>query len=194
MPNRRVPQSLVPVTSAMLVVCVLVPPTAMAQRVANRELNPPNAYAITNARIVTGRPGPTIERGTVVIRNGVIAAVGANVQAPADARVIDGTGLTVYPGVIDANTSLGLATGGGAAVVADAGRGGRGGGGGVPRRHNRARPSARRTRSTRSGFSPSSPSSIWSTRTRKRSRARRAPASPPRSPRRRLESSAECRR
>jgi imidazolonepropionase-like amidohydrolase len=130
MPNRCVPQSLVPFTSAMLVVCVLAPRTAMAQRIANRELNPPNAFAITNARIVTGTGGgPAIDRGTIVVRNGVIAAVGANVQAPADARVIDGTGLTVYPGVIDANSSLGLATGGGAAVVADAGRGGRGGGG-----------------------------------------------------------------
>ena len=132
MPNRRVPppQSVIPLTSAMLVVCVLAPPTATAQRVANRELSPPSAYAITNARIVPVA-GPTIERGTIVVRNGVIAAVGANVQAPADARVIDGTGLTVYPGVIDANSSLGLATGGGAAAVADAGRGGRGGGRGA---------------------------------------------------------------
>ncbi len=64
-------------------------------------------YAITNARIVTVS-GPVIERGTVVIRDGLIAAVGANVNAPADARVIDGTGLTVYPGLIDSDTSLGL--------------------------------------------------------------------------------------
>ncbi len=49
-----------------------------------------------------------IERGTVIIRNGLIAAVGANVAAPADARVIDGTGLTIYPGLIDANTTLGI--------------------------------------------------------------------------------------
>ena len=66
-----------------------------------------DAYAITNARIVTVS-GPTIERGTIVIRNGLISAVGANVAAPPDARVIDGTGLTVYPGVIDANTTLGI--------------------------------------------------------------------------------------
>ena len=64
-------------------------------------------YAITNARIVTVS-GPTIERGTVVIRNGLIAAVGPNVSAPADARIIDGAGLTVYPGLIDSNTSLGI--------------------------------------------------------------------------------------
>jgi imidazolonepropionase-like amidohydrolase len=64
-------------------------------------------YAITNARIVPVN-GAIIERGTIVIRRGLIAAVGAQVQAPADARVIDGTGLTIYPGLIDANTTLGL--------------------------------------------------------------------------------------
>src|ERR1044071_7253960 len=66
-----------------------------------------NVYAITNARIVTVS-GPTIERGTVVIRDGLIAAVGASVAAPPDARTIDGTWLTVYPGFIDASTTLGI--------------------------------------------------------------------------------------
>ena len=66
-----------------------------------------DTYAISNARIVPVS-GPTIERGTVVIRDGLIAAVGANVAVPADARVIDGTGLTVYPGIFDSNTSLGI--------------------------------------------------------------------------------------
>ena len=77
-------------------------------------VNPLNAqrtgidtYAITNARIVTVS-GPVIERGTVVIRNGLIAAAGANVSAPSDARVIDGAGLTVYPGLIDSYTNFGL--------------------------------------------------------------------------------------
>jgi hypothetical protein len=66
-----------------------------------------DVYAITNARIVTVS-GPVIERGTVVIRDGLIAAVGANVNAPPDARTIDGTGLTVYPGLIDSSTTLGI--------------------------------------------------------------------------------------
>jgi imidazolonepropionase-like amidohydrolase len=66
-----------------------------------------DTYAITGARIFPVS-GPVIERGTVVIRNGLIAAVGASVSAPADARVIDGTGLSVYPGLIDANTTLGI--------------------------------------------------------------------------------------
>ncbi|MEO5798860.1 MAG: amidohydrolase family protein, partial [Gemmatimonadales bacterium] len=69
--------------------------------------NVPNTYAITNARIVPVG-APTIASGTVVIRDGLIAAVGATVTVPADARVIDGNGLTVYPGFIDAYGSLGL--------------------------------------------------------------------------------------
>ena len=65
------------------------------------------SYAITNAKIVTVS-GETIEKGTVVVRDGLIQAVGANVAAPADALVFDGTGLTVYPGFIDTLTSLGM--------------------------------------------------------------------------------------
>lgn len=65
----------------------------------------PHVYAIRGARIVTAAGAP-IPSGTVVLNNGLIEAVGANVQVPAGARVIDGTGLTVYPGLIDmANTS-----------------------------------------------------------------------------------------
>lgn len=70
-----------------------------------------DTYAITNARIVTVS-GNAIERGTIVIRNGLINAVGAGVKVPADARIIDGTGLTVYPGLIDAYTSLGIPSSG----------------------------------------------------------------------------------
>jgi imidazolonepropionase-like amidohydrolase len=64
-------------------------------------------YAIRNARIVTVN-GATIERGTVLIRDGKIAAVGANVSVPGNAKVIDAQGLSVYPGLIDSNTTLGL--------------------------------------------------------------------------------------
>jgi imidazolonepropionase-like amidohydrolase len=80
---------------------LLLIPIVSAQRSAI------DTYAITNTRIVPVS-GATIERGTVVIRNGLIAAVGANVTAPPDARVIDGTGLTVYPGLIDSYTNLAL--------------------------------------------------------------------------------------
>lgn len=64
-------------------------------------------YAIRNARIVTVSSAE-IESGTLIIRNGKIEAVGANVQTPAGAVEIDARGLTVYPGMIDIGTSLGL--------------------------------------------------------------------------------------
>jgi imidazolonepropionase-like amidohydrolase len=60
----------------------------------------PRVYAITGARIVTAA-GPPLESGTVVLRGGVIEAVGESVTPPADAELIDGRGLTVYPGLID---------------------------------------------------------------------------------------------
>jgi imidazolonepropionase-like amidohydrolase len=66
------------------------------------------SFAITNARIVTVS-GSTIEKGTVVIRDGLIADVGASARVPADARVFDGNGLTVYPGLFDTNSNVGLA-------------------------------------------------------------------------------------
>jgi imidazolonepropionase-like amidohydrolase len=66
-----------------------------------------DTYAITNARIVPVS-GPAIDRGTVVVRNGLIVAVGADVTPPPDARIIDGAGLVVYPGLIDSYTSLAL--------------------------------------------------------------------------------------
>ena len=62
------------------------------------------AVAIRNAKIVTVG-GPELSKGTVVIRNGLIEAVGENVQAPADAAVVEGEGLTVYPGLVDGRTS-----------------------------------------------------------------------------------------
>ncbi len=67
----------------------------------------PRIYAITGARIVTAA-GPAIEAGTIVLRDGVIEAVGATVTAPSDAWVIDGKGLTVYPGLIDMGTTAGV--------------------------------------------------------------------------------------
>jgi imidazolonepropionase-like amidohydrolase len=64
-------------------------------------------YAIRNARIVTVT-GPVIEKGTVVISNGRITAVGASVAVPQGATSIDATGLSIYPGLIDAGSELGL--------------------------------------------------------------------------------------
>ena len=64
-------------------------------------------YAITNARIETVANG-TIERGSIVIEGDRIIAIGENVDIPAGAQVIDGSGLRVYPGMIDSGTQLGL--------------------------------------------------------------------------------------
>ncbi len=64
-------------------------------------------YAITGARIVPVS-GATVATGTVVVRDGLIAQVGAGATAPAGAQVIDGKGLTVYPGLIDMGSTAGL--------------------------------------------------------------------------------------
>jgi hypothetical protein len=82
----------------------------------------PGTYVLRDARIVRVS-GPVIERGAVVIRNGLIEAVGDNVAPPAGAWVIDCSGLTVYPGLIDALSTWGL-PGAAAALAAPAGRGG----------------------------------------------------------------------
>ncbi|HUL16393.1 MAG TPA: amidohydrolase family protein [Terriglobales bacterium] len=68
---------------------------------------PVTAYAITHGKVFTVAGAP-IEDGTVVIQDGKIAAVGANVQIPADAKVIDAKGLEVYPGLFDPITQMGL--------------------------------------------------------------------------------------
>lgn len=68
---------------------------------------PPLSFAVRDARVVPVS-GPVLQRGTVVIRDGLITAVGADVPAPGDARVIEGKGLTVYPGLIDASSEIGL--------------------------------------------------------------------------------------
>ncbi len=69
--------------------------------------NDPRLHALTNARIITA-PGKTIEKGTILVRDGVIVAVGADVKAPADARLWDMAGKTIYPGFIDAYSRLDL--------------------------------------------------------------------------------------
>ena len=75
---------------------------------ARGEGGEPRYFAIKNTRIVPVS-GPVIANGTVVIAKGLIQSVGTNVTIPPAAWVIDGTGLTVYPGLIDAGTNIGLA-------------------------------------------------------------------------------------
>ncbi|MFZ0857569.1 MAG: amidohydrolase family protein [Candidatus Acidiferrales bacterium] len=82
----------------------------------------PRFFAIKGARIVPVS-GPVIEKGTVVMANGIITAVGTDVAIPPEAAVIDGAGLTVYPGLIDAGTTVGLPSPESAGAPAGRGRG-----------------------------------------------------------------------
>lgn len=82
----------------------------------------PGVYAITGAT-VHPVSSPPIVNGVVIIRNGLIESVGANTAVPADAAIVDAAGTHVYPGLIDAHTSLGFAAatparGAGAAAAA----------------------------------------------------------------------------
>ena len=67
----------------------------------------PTVFAVRDARVVA-EPGKVLPKATVVVRDGVIEAVGADVAVPADALPIDGKGLTVYPGFIDAMSTWGF--------------------------------------------------------------------------------------
>src|SRR5688572_30944883 len=65
------------------------------------------SYAITNARIVPVS-GAIVENGTIVLRDGLIAQIETGLHPPAGSVVIDGKGLTVYPGLIDMGSTAGL--------------------------------------------------------------------------------------
>jgi len=71
--------------------------------------DPSKPIAITGGKLLTMTHG-TIENGVLVIENGKITVVGASgsVKVPANAQVIDAKGMTVYPGLIDSETHLGL--------------------------------------------------------------------------------------
>ena len=63
--------------------------------------SPASEFVIHNVRIFDG--SRVIKKGDVWVRNGLIQAVGAKVKAPSGARLIDGTGKTLLPGLIDAH-------------------------------------------------------------------------------------------
>lgn len=64
-------------------------------------------FALTNAKLHTITNG-VIERGTIILKDGIIAEIGPSVSVPADAILIDCSGLEIYPGMIDGGTRLGL--------------------------------------------------------------------------------------
>src|ERR1700723_636792 len=102
--NRRLRRRSIPVVVLALCAAILIGWACTARG----EGGEPRYFAVKGARIVAVS-GPAIENGTVVIAKGLIQSVGTNLTIPPEAWVIDGTGLTVYPGLIDAGTNIGLA-------------------------------------------------------------------------------------
>ncbi len=96
----------VAVTAALIALAAT--PAAAQLGSYNPRPGPQGTFVIRNARIVPVS-GPEIANGSLVISGGKITAVGATVATPAGAQVIDGTGLSVYPGMMDAGNQIGLA-------------------------------------------------------------------------------------
>lgn len=90
-----------------LAFALLFASAALAQSVIPNSPGRKATVAIRNATIVPVTSAP-IANGTIVFANGVITAVGANVAIPSDATVVDGSGLFVYPGMIDSGSNVGL--------------------------------------------------------------------------------------
>ena len=86
-------------TLGLLLASLSLTPPAFAQR-------PAGCHAVTGARVVVA-PGEVLAKATVVVRDGVITAVGPDVAVPPDSLVIDGKGLTVYAGFVDAGSPRG---------------------------------------------------------------------------------------
>lgn len=96
--------------AAIAVAALVAPAAARAQfGVVNPPAGPQGTFAITHAHIVPVS-GADIANGTLVISAGKIAAVGgADTRIPQGATIIDASGLSVYPGMMDASSTLGLA-------------------------------------------------------------------------------------
>lgn len=60
----------------------------------------PNVHALIDARLVL-EPGKVVEKGTIVLRDGVIEAAGADIKPPADARIWNAAGKTIYAGFVE---------------------------------------------------------------------------------------------
>jgi len=67
----------------------------------------PQYFAIRGAKVVPVS-GPPVENATIVVSRGLITAVGKDIAIPPEAWVVEGKGLTVYPGLIDSFTDVGL--------------------------------------------------------------------------------------
>ena len=109
--------------------CFLAAGLCLAPKALSAELLPPGfrplplgVHALAGGKVVI-KPGEVLEHATIVIRNGFIQAVGPEVAPPADARVWDLKGLTIYAGFIDPFLVLGatnppVSTSGGEPIAA----------------------------------------------------------------------------
>jgi imidazolonepropionase-like amidohydrolase len=88
---------------AVLFAVVATVVAAVAVTAAGRE----ETYAIVGARVMPVS-GPVLDRATVVMRGGLIESVGAGITVPPGARIIEGAGLTLTPGLIDGFGGVGL--------------------------------------------------------------------------------------
>src|SRR4051794_12642895 len=111
-------------------ICSLITSALLSFGAMTLRAEAPSAMAITNARIVTVS-GPVLNRATVIIRGGLIEAVGENAAVPSDAWVVDGEGLTIYLGLIDGLSTLGITDESAIAVPPRGGGRRQGGGGGA---------------------------------------------------------------
>ena len=108
---------------AMLTLVILVSAPARLRAQGGE----PRDFAIRGVKVVPVS-GPAIENATVLISKGVISGVGKDLTIPDEAWIIDGKGLTVYPGLFDAYTDVGIAP-----AEAPSGGGGAGAGAGARR-------------------------------------------------------------
>ncbi|NUN69790.1 MAG: amidohydrolase family protein [Bacteroidetes bacterium] len=90
----------------LLLFCCTFAAAQSSRQTEGIRTNTPAVHALKNLTIIPA-PGKRIENGTIIIRDGVIRAVGANVAVPSDAREWDCTGLTAYAGMIDLASDYG---------------------------------------------------------------------------------------
>lgn len=87
-------------SEALILIAILVALSALVAWTFQASGATPRVHAIQNARVILA-PDRALPRATILLRDGVILAVGPNLTIPADARVWDAESLTVYPGFID---------------------------------------------------------------------------------------------
>jgi imidazolonepropionase-like amidohydrolase len=92
---------------AVVAVSAIAAPARAQLGAYNPNPGPQGTFAIRGGHIVTVS-GADVPNGTVIISGGKITAVGANVAVPSGAKLIDATGLMVYPGMIETGSSVGL--------------------------------------------------------------------------------------